>query len=140
LVANNNGNGSRGNAQQGGNRGNTSGRSASPKKDIRMGEFTVIAKGTLKNINDNFKVTYGQSTNGVSYLNGCKLEINKPVNDRTVTLNMNIVAFGDAADDLQDVCEGCWLEVVGYIGKKQGKDGGWFDQLVITEVENIEFE
>lgn len=122
------------------NRTNTNNRSnRNEQVDVREGELTIIAKGTLRNISDDFQIRSGVSQSGVPFFNGAKIEIQRTINDQVITKKYSVVAFDEAAEDLAEAYDGCWLEFNGDFTKQKGNDDKWYDQFIIREVENIEF-
>lgn len=124
-------------------RGNQRRRQEQDLSNVREGELTLVAKGTLRDISRNFPISFNESKNGVPYINGAKLEVQKIVmidgQEKLITKSISVVAFDEIAEDLQDVCDGCWVEVTGDLSKYEGSDGNWYDQLIVRNVENIEF-
>lgn len=105
------------------------------------GYFNVEIAGTAEDTAKNFPITYKESDGKKSSVfYGCTLKVEKDIGSgNTARTFMQIVAFGDVADQLSVVEEGDFVKAKGdYRMKKNPNNGKYYPQVVVTEVIDIE--
>lgn len=94
-------------------------------------------KGVANDAHVNFPINFAYSDSGVAYFTGCKITTKQVFGEKTVTKNIDIVAFREVAEELASVSDGTEIHVKGEFGKRKANDGKWYDQLVVDEVISI---